>query len=197
MRFAKTSVGLTDRRRWQRLPVTMHADTRERAEAFASLIPPGSSVLDLGSGPQFLRSLIPADCEYQPCDLADGPDVLFCDLNSGIYPPISHRYDIVVCAGVLEYLNDLEAFLRALPGLGTRFLVSYVALDAPEEPSGRTARVRRIADGFMNHLSYAELEQTFSELGFRWELFGTWPGAGQGYSLVLDAESERAAQARS
>src|SRR4051812_22017601 len=82
----------------------------ERNRILAAYIPPGSAVVDLGSGAQTLREPLPAGCSYQPCDLVPGPaPVIPCDLESGRWPVLPRRYDVAVCSGVLEYMPDVGA----------------------------------------------------------------------------------------
>ena len=52
-----------------------------RIAAVAALIPPGSSVLDIGAGAQGLRNALPPSCAYTPADLQQRtPDTLVLDV---------------------------------------------------------------------------------------------------------------------
>ena len=124
--------GGTDEHRW-RDPEDPAYHTAERNRLIARLIPAGASVLDLGAGQQELRRHLPRGCEYQACDLFEGPGVLQCDFNAGVYPAVEHRYDVLVASGLLEFLTHPEDFLARLPEFGDDDL----ALDAIREvPSG-------------------------------------------------------------
>lgn len=72
----------------------------------ARYIDPGSRVLDLGAGSSALRGVLPEKCEYQPCDIVGGPEVLRCDLNRGLWPQVTKIYDVAVVSGVLEYIRN-------------------------------------------------------------------------------------------
>ena len=161
-RILKTAVHKTDRERW-RDPGDPGYRTAERNQLIASLIPSGSNVLDLGAGIQQLRRFLPADCEYQPCDLDGGPDVLRCDFNAGQYPAVTQRYDVLVSSGLLEFVRDPEAFLARLPSLGDVLLLSY-RVRPPDEPLWR-----RLDSGYMSHLTVDDLESLLDRLGYRWE----------------------------
>src|SRR5215212_8584783 len=88
----------------------------ERNRMVAAYVPPGSSVLDLGSGAQTLADHLPPGCTYQPSDVVPGPGVLLCDLDAGRWPRIEGRFDVAICSGVLEYLQHVP---DVLAGLGT------------------------------------------------------------------------------
>jgi hypothetical protein len=129
-------------------------------------IRPGCSVLDLGSGNQSLRTLLPEGCEYQPCDIVDsGPDVLHCDFNRDVWPRVTKRYDVVVASGVMEYLDRPRDFLAGVVTLGDRVLFTHAF-----RPDG-DATLRR---AWKTYLTRDELEAIFKELRLRWRLLDTW-----------------------
>ena len=163
----KSALGVTDRERWKN-PDDLGYLTAERNELIAALIPAGSSVLDMGAGIQQLRQFLPHDCEYQPCDLDGGPEVLSCDFNADLYPSVTHRYDILVASGLAEFLRAPEAFLAHLPVLGDTLLISYRV-----RPPGESLW-RRLDQGYLSHLTSDEIEEMFSRLGYRWEPAGVY-----------------------
>jgi hypothetical protein len=129
-------------------------------------IRPGSSVLDLGSGAQTLRGLLPAGCDYQPCDVVDsGPGVLRCDFNRDIWPRVTTRPDVVVVSGVMEYLEQPRDFLARVVTLGDRILLTHAF-----RPEGQVAQGRM----WKTHLTQPELEALFTELRLRWRLLDSW-----------------------
>lgn len=152
----------TDYKRW-RNPADPAYRTADRNEIIGRFVPRGSSVLDLGAGTQELRHQIPADCEYQPCGLLPGPDVLPCDFNSGRYPAVKHRYDIVVASGLVEFLRRPDHFLARLPEFGDVLLMSYRV-----RPRGEGLG-RRLASGYLNHMTQEQLEALLSRCFDRWE----------------------------
>ena len=97
----------------------------ERSAAVAALIPPGASVLDLGSGAQGLARRLDPSCRYTPADLvARTPDTLRFDMAAGIWPV--GRWDVVVMAGVLEYAPDAADAFRRLEQLAPVAIVTYL-----------------------------------------------------------------------
>lgn len=164
--IARTFFLRTDTGRWKRNAREIPAwDDRNRL--FASLIPPSSSVLDLGAGAQTLRGYL-VDCEYQPCDVVEGEGVLFCDYNRDLYPAVTKPYDFVVCSGVLEYIREPRVFLGRVFSLGKQGLLSYAYLRPAE------TKVKRMKHGWVNHLAQAELEGLFNALNLKWTLLQIW-----------------------
>lgn len=142
--------------RWRRVAHGGRPPWDTRNERIASYITPKSSVLDLGCGSQTLKSHLPKDCEYQPCDLVESTaDVIVCDFNSGEYPQMDRVYSFVVCSGVLEYIRDEETFLRNCGRLGSRVLLSYHA------KIGRVSTLERMTNHWVSHFSRDELEILF------------------------------------
>ena len=138
-RIVRSAAGQTDHGRWRILAQNPHYSTDLRNRAVGELVPPGSSVLDLGCGVQTLRRFLPADTEYQPCDLVeDVPGVLYCDFNAGIRPPITKKFDFAVCSGVLEFLREPKDFLRRAPELGRTLILAYFPLE--QRGRGRVGR---------------------------------------------------------
>lgn len=88
------------------------------------------SVLDIGCGKQFLRDVlneqhIPIQ-KYIGVDLYQHKkDTIICDLNNESLPNMGN-FDLVVCAGVLEYIYDVKGLLKQIFGLEPfYFLCSY------------------------------------------------------------------------
>lgn len=157
----------TDLNRWK--TVAKSAPTwDERNRLIASMVSPGSSVLDLGAGAQTLRWHL-KDCKYQPCDVVSTtPDTLFCDFNNGIYPSVSAQFDYVICSGVLEYIRKPREFLIQCSLLGAKKIITY----APFLPS--QSHIWRLNQGWFNHMKQSDLERLFDEVGFQWKLAAVW-----------------------
>jgi hypothetical protein len=160
-RFAMILVTLTVRthtRRWKKVASGGPPPWDQRNERIASLIPPGSSVIDLGCGAQTLRTYLSEGCFYQPCDLVQSsPDVIVCDFNQGQYPKSTRRFTHVVCSGVLEYIRDHRRFLEEASRLGDTLILSY-NLRLPDQ-----SRFTRMTNNWINHFSRSELESVFRE----------------------------------
>ncbi len=155
----------TKKRLWQKVAAAGPPAWDERNKIIAGFIPPGSSVLDVGCGAQTLKQYLKPGCRYQPCDVVKStPDVIFCDFNAGIYPPVGEPYDYVVCSGVFEYIRKPEEFLGRVPLLGHATIMSYNLLP----PGG--SKLARLANGYgwLNHFTLEELENLFKHIGLDW-----------------------------
>lgn len=159
-------LGRTHRTRWER---TAHRvpGWDERNELIASMVPPSSSVLDVGAGFQSLRSYLDPTCTYQPADLIQKtPETWLIDFNADIYPEVSESFDVVICSGVLEYAKRPEELLAWMGSSGTTILVSYAAL-TPDYP-------KRKRGTWFNHMTREELERMFEHVGLGYVLLHTW-----------------------
>jgi hypothetical protein len=166
--MGETVILRTHVRKWQRVAEQGPPPWDERNTIIARFVPPGSSVLDLGSGAQTLRKHLGPDCQYQPCDVVKiSPDVLFCDFNRGIYPAVEKTYDCVVCSGILEYVRNPREFLGRVSSMGRLLLLSYNPRKKGE------SKFERMAKHWVNHLPNEELEKMFDELGLKWKLINT------------------------
>ena len=155
-------------KRWQKVASAGRPPWDERNEIIAALIPENSRVLDIGCGAQTLRKHLRPGCKYQPCDIIkSSPDVIFCDLNSGIYPDIEGAFDYVVCSGVFEYIHKPNEFLGKIPPLGRTILMSYNPL-----PAGGS-KFARLGNNWVNHLTKAELETMLDGRGLGWAVLHT------------------------
>lgn len=142
----------------------------DRTRLVAAFIPAGSSVLDLGSGAQTLRAHLPPGGSYQPCDIVPGPDVVLCDLDNGVWPHLATRFDVAVCAGVLEYMGDVASVLSRLPEVCDRALVTYADRKHGQRLGTRTAQ------GWVSHLTLAELMRAVDCSSGRGHLLAEWRG---------------------
>lgn len=88
-----------------------------RLALVATLIPPHSSVLDIGAGARGLAAYLPAGCSYHPLDLPD------FNMDTGPWP--DGAYDVAVLAGVLEYSSRPGAVLKHLRMVATRTIITY------------------------------------------------------------------------
>jgi hypothetical protein len=181
LKAASTLVVRTNVRRWREVAKNPHPNWDGRNETIARLIPAGSSVIDLGCGPQTLRRHLDPSCKYQPCDVIQStPDVIFCDFNSGIYPDAKESYDYVVCSGVFEYIRNPSEFLKKNSLLGKVMILSYNPLHHVLGDS----KIRRLNLDWINHFTKPEVEALFDEVGLAWEILNVAANDGENiYSL--------------
>ncbi len=149
----------TDFARWSE-PTNLLPHWDSRTLRMAELIPPGSSVLELGAGRQVLRAALPEGCTYTPSDLVSrGPDTLVCDLNARRLLDFP-AHDIIVLSGVLEYVDKVPRLVRHLaPRCRVAMILSYAVTDTNPEDRAR--------HGWVNHYSAAALTRVFEAAGFR------------------------------
>jgi hypothetical protein len=165
-RAATTKMRVTDTKRWSNTSnISDQTLWQRRNEIIAELIPPNSSVLDLGAGAQTLREFLAPGCFYQPCDLVKRTeDTILCDFNSGLYPNIQGSFNYVICSGVLEYIRDPEEFLNRASSYGSNLLVSYSPY-----LSGQSKLRRSAYFGWINHYTKEELESLFKCVQLCWQ----------------------------
>ncbi len=160
----------TDIGRWERTACEPPS-WDERNRIIAAFIPDGASVLDVGAGHGTLRSYLASGCTYQPMDCVPGtPKTILVEFNKGQIPALGRTYDVVVCSGILEYIDDPAGFLRAVSGWGERALISYATLESQPDIA------RRRTNGWFNDLTRAELEKLFAMLGLHARQIAEWGG---------------------
>lgn len=165
-------------KRWARVSQAGAPPWDARNQIIARAISPGSSVVDLGCGPQTLRTRIPANCRYQPCDLVRATeDTILCDFNGGIYPEFQEKFDFAICSGVLEYIREPEAFLRKISGYGNILILSYNARKPAESIFSRRAK------HWVNDFTQAEMESLFRRSGLDFQTVYQADGIGLIYHL--------------
>lgn len=91
--------------------------------------PPVRSILDLGCGMQYLKEVIKHDfkfknAKYLGVDLyAHKDDTLVCDFNKKEFPKLTKDYDLIVCAGLFEYIVDLEFLIERICELEPHYIL--------------------------------------------------------------------------
>jgi len=146
----------------------------QRNELIASIVPAGASVLDVGAGNMTIRSLIDDSCTYQPVDCIRAADeTIIADFNKGLIPSFDEPFDIAICSGVMEYLNDPAGFLRIVMGWADEIILSYAITDIEGDIQHRRKQ------GWFNDLSYMDLFRLFAKQG----LFSRH--AGESYGQVV------------
>lgn len=151
------SQGESDLARWSN-PRSLASAWSRRARIVSTLIPPHSSVLDVGCGAMALRNYLPSTCSYIPADIVSRcPECIVVDLNKDPYPDV--QTDVVTLLGVVEYLHDP---LKALLGARThqkQLVLSYVC-----HSFGPVAHRRKL--GWVNDYGLAELKALLNRSGW-------------------------------
>jgi SAM-dependent methyltransferase len=121
-------------------------------------------IADFGCGDERLRRVLehrlPRPHEYQGYDLLPQREtVVELDLSRSL-PEVG--FDVVVCLGLLEYIDPLAPFLARLQQRYPAAVVSYALYDAPQPLRKRERRAR----GWRSDYSAAALEREFDDSGF-------------------------------
>ncbi len=98
---------------------------RKRIAALCSFISDeDKSVMDLGAGSMNLRNMLPIDVIYYPVDYKkNADDTIVCDFNKHEFPNV--YADVIVAAGILDYMADPEWFLSEISSHCDKLLISY------------------------------------------------------------------------
>ena len=132
----------------------------ERSKILASLVPPGSRVIEFGAGRLALQNFLPPGCHYTPSDLVDrGGGTVVLDLNAATLPDLG-RYDVAIFGGVLEYVFDLDRLAEHVSKVAGTVIFSYVASRLYSKPVERRLR------GWVNNFSGDEVVGIFERAGF-------------------------------
>lgn len=154
--------GTTDLTRW--MDETQYdAGWQARAGRAVELARDSRWFCDIGCGPEVLRGLLPRGSVYLPADLRRWtPDTAEIEINAGRLPvTYLELSDTCFLLGVLEYLLDVERFVRALPSRVDRVVFSYNPIElVPDD---------RAAMGWLNAMTSAELKEIFRRAGLQLE----------------------------
>jgi methionine biosynthesis protein MetW len=105
--------------------------TRKRIEYVASLIKPGSTVLDLGCYTGDLLTQV--DCDYTGIDSdpealaiarGRGAETICLDIDSQELPFRYQKFDVVIITEVLEHLKNPQRLLEKVSGMTDRVIIS-------------------------------------------------------------------------
>lgn len=92
------------------------------------------SVLDLGCGIQYFREVLvenSLNLNYYGVDLyPHKPDNILCDFNQDNFPNfVQDSFDLVVCAGLFEYIFDLPRLIKRICALSPQFILCSYNFD--------------------------------------------------------------------
>jgi hypothetical protein len=110
-------------------PVEFDEAWKRRIATMASYIKTPGSVADFGCGMMWLEKLLPPGCTYVPIDFVRRDDrTLVLDLNRDPFPSI--HAEVAFLSGVLEYVENVEAFAQELTKAGfQKIILSYCTLE--------------------------------------------------------------------
>lgn len=134
---------------------------RRRCALVARAIPEGVSVLDIGGGFGNLFRFL-KNCRYLSLDTDAWTDhTIKADFNKGQFPDMHPKFQIIVCQGILEYIDEPEKFLEKIKKYGDTMLLTY--------RTGRTDPKQK------NGFSFEELKNIIKEAG--WDIIFQRPVA--------------------
>ena len=86
--------------------------------------PEDKSVIDLGAGNLFLKSLLSEEVDYYPVDYTSrSENTIVCDFNKEEFPDVTA--DAAFISGTLEFVNDPEWFLSEAAKRVSKIILSY------------------------------------------------------------------------
>jgi hypothetical protein len=157
LKFLKKS----DIKRWSKYE-NLYENWEDRTALMAQWIPTKTSILEFGCGRMALRKYLPDGCRYTPSDIVQrSEEVLVIDLNqsSPLYLP---KHDVFVLSGVLEYVHDVDRFIKVSYQVCNLLIASYSSC---ERKTISTLGDRR-SEGWVNDYSKAEFLELFHNNGF-------------------------------
>ena len=155
----------SDYARWSKSD-ELFVEWDERTAIIASMIKPGSRVIEFGAGNMVLKELLPENCEYTPSDIViRNPDFIKCDLNKKISFNLS-SYNTAVFSGVLEYVYNVDFVFEQLSDQIQNVILSYSCRNISAE--------NRLKNGWLSDYSRLELEQVFDNHNFKILQYREW-----------------------
>lgn len=162
--------------RWSELD-SFEAEWDSRSALIADLVAPGAHVLEFGAGRRRLEALLPTGCTYVPSDIVSrGPGTLVVDLDARPLPSLSAiEPDVVVFAGVFEYLGGLADVPAWLAGEVSTCIASYECAASPARSVARLRETaRRYRNGWVSTYTEDELVDLFAQVDFTCTSRRTW-----------------------
>ncbi len=119
------------------------------------------SLLDLGFGTKESNAFLMNEVvEYWGVDyINSGKDAVIREFNQGDFPSV--QADAVICMDCLEYIKDVDGFLKKMCDSSAReIVISYCAMETISDMDERKRR------GFQNHMTIRELFGKMRRNGF-------------------------------
>ncbi len=118
------------------------------------------SVMDLGAGQMFLKTMLPEMVAYYPVDyLQRAPETIVCDFNRMEFP--ERKADYVVAAGILHFVQNSKWFFERVSGCTDNLILTYSPTEwVPDR------KVREDVFHWVNHLSLGKLLEMAGNASF-------------------------------
>lgn len=117
---------------WRAVAGGEQSDWEWRAQIISKFIRPDDCVFDFGAGNRKLERLLPPSCRYVPIDAVDTlPGTFTVDFNKEFRLP-QEPMTVAVCAGFLEYIEDVPGFFMKLREAAPRSVVLFSYLLSKE-----------------------------------------------------------------
>ena len=135
----------TDTLKWTAVTNSDTSVWEDRSKIISHFIRPTDVVLDLGAGNQTLQKYLPRGCGYIPVDCTDAlPNTFVIDFNKEFRLP-NEPFNIVVAAGFLEFLTDVDGFLRRLAAQCEGKLLLFTYFYWNEQSARSLSRAERMS----------------------------------------------------
>ena len=155
----------TDIKRWEELSKSNERPSwQSRNDVVVSLIPSGSSVLDVGCGNRDIEKLLNGTSKYQGLDcVGDATNTIIVDFNKvdATQVHLATHYDYAVCSGVLEYIENAKTFLHFVATHSNKIILSYTIKE------NRNNKDAMSVNGWVNEFTRAELEKLFHQTSLK------------------------------
>jgi hypothetical protein len=133
---------------------------KKRIRCMAAYLGAARSVIDYGSGPEWLREYLAPEVEYFPCDYTQRcSSTIVCNFNNWEFPCVVA--DAAFVSGCLEYVVQPEWFIEQIATHSERVVLSYCTVD--ENPN----RAQRRKQNWVNDLSEKRLIEICAEFKLR------------------------------
>lgn len=132
---------------------------KNRIRVMATFIPEGSTVMDLGCGPMWLKEFLPLGCSYIGVDyIPRCGNCIVADFNKGEFP--NCKADVAFVSGCLEYIVQPDAFMSKISDAVPFCILSYCSLEYFPVISERRSRA------WINDLTLPALTEIARQKGF-------------------------------
>jgi len=111
-----------------------------------------------------------------------------CEFRVGQFPEIAasihEQFDYIILTGVLDYIQDTAAFLRAFKPLVRQGLIASVPGRRPLRYFLRRTRYRWLGRPDVYHYTREDTDRMFAEAGMAIQKIAYWPHSGGCYMVV-------------